>query len=271
MRDIALKVFFAEDDVDNNYIEPLRINSEWVPEDIPSDIKRRIFNFENEVHRHFKPRKGISNISKHQATILESIQKNENVIICHADKNLGPVAIDTDRYIQLALDKHLRDTNTYVQLSEEDANMEINDLNKAIFKWTRKHSVMAEVSIDACKYIRYHTMKNRADPYGYFYLLMKIHKIPMSTRPVCSDCASIIHPLGKWLDVTLQPIVRTQFAYFKDTFTLKRELNDLRLTSNASLITFDAVSMYTNINIDDCIERLSEFLRTILPKIEYAG
>ncbi len=114
-------------------------------------------------------------------------------------------------------------------------------------------------------------MKNRADPYGYFYLLMKIHKIPMSTRPVCSDCASIIHPLGKWLDVTLQPIVRTQFAYFKDTFTLKRELNDLRLPSNASLITFDAVSMYTNINIDDCIERLSEFLRTILPKIEYAG
>ena len=49
LRDIALKIFFAEAEVENNHIEPLRINSEWVPEDIPSDIKRRIFNFTNEV------------------------------------------------------------------------------------------------------------------------------------------------------------------------------------------------------------------------------
>ena len=75
----------------------------------------------------------------------------------------------------------------------------------------------------------------------------------MSTRPVCSDCASIIHPLGKWLDITLQPIAKSQFAYFKDSFTLKLELNDLHLPPNASLITFDAVSMYTNIDAVDCI------------------
>jgi hypothetical protein len=78
----------------------------------------------------------------------------------------------------------------------------------------------------------------------------------MTTRPmsVCSDCASIVHPLGKWLDITLQPIVKSQPAYFQDSFSLKQELNDLRLPPNASLFTFNAVSMYTNIDIEDFIK-----------------
>jgi len=49
--------------------------------------------------------------------------------------------------------------------------------------------------------------KNRFDPFGYFYLTIEIHKTPVSTRPVCSDCASLVHPLGKWLNYALQPIV----------------------------------------------------------------
>ena len=58
----------------------------------------------------------------------------------------------------------------------------------------------------------------------------------------------------------LQPMVKAQHTYFKDSFALKRELNDLVLPANASLLTFDAISMYTKIDIDDCIERLSSFL-----------
>ena len=58
----------------------------------------------------------------------------------------------------------------------------------------------------------------------------------------------------------LQPIVKVQHAYFKDSFALKRELGALTLPANASLLTFDAISMYTKIDIDDCIECLSTFL-----------
>ena len=99
--------------------------------------------------------------------------------------------------------------------------------------------------------------------FGYFYLTIKIHKTPVSTCPVCSNCASIVHPLGKWLDYALQPIVKEQHSYFKDSFELKQQLDDLNLPPNASLITFDAVSMYTNIDINDCIDRVSTYLATI--------
>jgi hypothetical protein len=90
--------------------------------------------------------------------------------------------------------------------------------------------------------------------------MIKIHKAKGGTRPVCSDCASLVHPLRKWLDYTLQPIVTSQPFYFKDFFTLKQELDKLVLPPNAGIISFDATSMYTNIDINDSIECISTFL-----------
>jgi hypothetical protein len=89
--------------------------------------------------------------------------------------------------------------------------------------------------------------------------MIKIHKFPVSTHPVCSDCASLVHPLGKWLGYALQPIVANQPFYFKDSFSLKQELDKIVLPPNASIITFNGVSMYTNININNSIEQISTF------------
>jgi hypothetical protein len=99
-------------------------------------------------------------------------------------------------------------------------------------------------------------------------LTIKIHKTPVSTCPVCFDCASLIHPLWKWLDLVLQPNIASQPSYFKDLFTLKQELNKLVLPPNASIITFDAVSMYTNIDIVNSISRISSYLEELWDEYE---
>ena len=82
------------------------------------------------------------------------------------------------------------------------------------------HGIVLGASKSLKDCIWYHTQKNHSDPFGYFYLLIEIHKTPISTQPVCSNCASIVHPLGKWLDQTLQSVVTKQHAYFKDSFSL---------------------------------------------------
>jgi hypothetical protein len=52
------------------------------------------------------------------SNFFQNIRSNKNIIIAHADKNLGPIGIDTEKYIRWALDEHLTDVNTYLQESE---------------------------------------------------------------------------------------------------------------------------------------------------------
>ena len=63
-------------------------------------------------------------------------------------------------------------------------------------------------------YIRKHTSVNLEDPHGYFYLLYKVHRAHspgkhFPTRPACLDCASVTDPVGKFVDINLQPIAKS--------------------------------------------------------------
>jgi hypothetical protein len=74
-------------------------------------------------------------------------------------------------------------------------------------------------------YIRKHLDDAAADPLVYFYLLLiKLHKTPITGRPVSLDCGSLPYALGQWVDKTLQPIVQDQALYFKNSAELKSEM-----------------------------------------------
>jgi hypothetical protein len=62
------------------------------------------------------------------------------------------------------------------------------------------------------------------------------------------------------VDAQLQPIVKDQALYFKNSFTLKADLDGLDIPPNASLFTYDAVAMYPSINMAQCLERLLGYL-----------
>jgi hypothetical protein len=108
----------------------------------------------------------------------------------------------------------------------------------------RKHVRVLPENIK--EYLKTKLQESSEDPFGYFYLLYKLHKNPVKTRPVFSDCTSTSHALGEWVDEMLQSIVKEQAAYFKDSFNLKKRLENLAILGFYSLVTFDAVSMYTN-------------------------
>ena len=79
--------------------------------------------------------------------------------------------------------------------------------------------------------------------------------VPYRTRSSCSDCGGITNPIGKWVDVKLQPVAQSIRTYIRDSFEFKRLLREhgsLRL--RARLFTFDTVSIYTNISTDYALE-----------------
>ena len=167
------------------------------------------------------------------------------------------MGIDVEHYIKLWLD-YLLDTSTYELLTESQADQDIDNLWKEIHDWTIHHR--SSLPNDTVNFILDHMNKAMKDPLGYFYFLIKLHKLPIAGRPVCSDCGSLPHALGRYVDATLQPTVQDQALCFKNSAKLKTDLKDLALPANASLFTYDAVAMYSSINTTDCLARLSGYL-----------
>ena len=103
-------------------------------------------------------------------------------------------------------------------------------------------------------------MTTITNPIPKFYLLMKIHKVPLTTRPIVSFSGTLMYGLGIWLDHQLQKIVIRLRSYVKSSFDLKTQLLQLELPINCSLSTADATSMYTNIPTDQAINDISTYL-----------
>ena len=194
-RDVSLKYHFAGEDNDWQKTK-LYVKSVWRPPIPGLEVHSRLALFEKRLLRLFRKRKGKSNLTPFQEKLLTTLQANDTIVYALSDKGLGPVAIELDRYIKDGL-KHLLDTSTYAILSEAQALEESKQLREDIFEWTAEfRKVLPDKTVE---YIRKKIEDTSDDPFGYFYLLYKLHKEPISTRPVCSDCGSLPHALGQYL------------------------------------------------------------------------
>lgn len=261
-RDVDLKIFFAgedKNDDEDEYHPKLYDKSIWRPHPkyIPVTVNTRLHRFHQRLLALFTKRRSRSNLRPSQLKLLQSIRADKNVLIVNADKGLGPCAVTYQQYVTDAL-KHLTDVSTYQRLTSEEAFTEAKITQGLIMKWCDKHcSSLPESWVN---FIRGRLGSAMKEPFGYFYLMYKIHKKPTSTRPVCSDCSSIAHHLGKLIDILLQPVAQGQPSFFKNSAEFKKLLQQQKLPKNASLFTCDARSMYTNIPTDIALAKIKIYL-----------
>ncbi len=262
-RDVDLKVFFAgvpeDPDSQKEYHPKLYTKSEWIPPSkcIPRTTTTRLHNFHQALLRIFYQRRGKANLSSSQWKLLNTLRRDANILIVSADKGLGPCAVTYSQYISDAL-KHLLDESTYQRLSKEEAFEEASETGRLIRHWCDKHQDCIPSTFT--EFIRNKLSSALEDPFGYFYLMYKIHKNPTSTRPVCSDCSSLINPLGKLVDILLQPVAQGQPSYFKNSFELKQILEKMNISGKISLFTCDAYSMYTCIPTHIALPLIKQYL-----------
>ena len=94
-----------------------------------------------------------------------------------------------------------------------------------------------------------------------FYALPKTHKTELKIRPIVSACGGIHDRLGWLLQLLLKPLLRHVSAHLNNTTDLLQRFTD---TDKAQLkgkipISFDVVSLYTNINNDEAIETALQY------------
>jgi hypothetical protein len=158
---------------------------------------------------------GPSNLLPYQKYLLHILCQSEWWIVVPTNKNLGPAIMERTKYIFLIYRDHLSDESTYRRLSEQDAYAAIaaiadvrSKIQKLLFDEQSAFSdkdltLFLQRSLDV------------ESPFAEFYALIKIHKTPIATRPIVSQCGSILHGLGRWFDQQLQPLVRQLPCYIK--------------------------------------------------------
>ena len=80
-----------------------------------------------------------------------------------------------------------------------------------------------------------------------FYTLTKTHKVNLSSRPIISGCDSPTERISAFVDSLLQPIMKEQQSYIKDTTQFINFIEGTRIPQNAVLVSMDVTSLYTNI------------------------
>ena len=95
-------------------------------------------------------------------------------------------------------------------------------VRKLLDKWIRTY--LDVLSKEESNFFRAHLRLNE-EPWGFLYLLFKVHNNPLKTRPVVSYYGNLLHPLGQLITEWMQPLAKIQKSYFQDSFTLKKELD----------------------------------------------
>lgn len=264
-RSLHLRSFFVETPpVDPNqprdiFDPKIHIASDWTPPaPLPASIHWRVVAFQNALRGLYRRPRAKFNLLRTQRHALEQALSDRKLVVLSCDKNLGPAIIERDRYIRMALDEHLSDSVTYRHLSKTRAHRHMDQVKERLQLWMKKHN--AVFSRAERKFLNRH-MDTCQDPFPYFYLLVKVHKTPLATRPIVSCSGSLLYALGVWIDTKLQVVAARQHTYVKSSFDLKKELLSLTLPPDAKFFISDARSMYTNIKTTPALYEIGQYLR----------
>ena len=186
------------------------------------------------------------NLDNDERQALAMLRNQEDLYITKADKGDTVVIMTTAQYCKMAFE-HLDDDSTYTQLSDDSTNVVVDGITNYI------------VHLRNCGIIDDYTANFLLPPIRtrtqLIYFLPKLHKNPISFRPIVSGCSGPTESVSAYIDHFLQPYIRLVPSYIKNSAHLinilaKREFSDCRL------VTLDVSSLYTNISHEDTLTTL---------------
>jgi hypothetical protein len=202
------------------------------------DLGRRVLISMLHKSRRIQPSSNISGKAMH---VFREFLSQGTTVIRPSDKNLGLCVLPVTWYVSECL-RQLGDETTYHR-NEPNVAALINGLTDLVVG-NRQHLTRQEQAF----------VLERSDPEEIripgFYILPKLHKVPMKGRPIVPSYAWVTTNLSVWLDFKLRPLLDLFPWILRDSKQLLRSLpTSLDSTyCDAWLLTADIASMYTNLD-----------------------
>ena len=191
-----------------------------------------------------------SNISSSDLNKLRIFNKNKPFKVVELDKNIGAGLISNELYNTLIYE-HLEDTEVYAKIDENPLNDGIIRYNEMILSQLGEKNISKKLFKFLCK-----------DDFklGNFRILPKLHKSKFSVRPIINYRNNITEKLCTLLDFLLRPYIKNADSFILDSQNLIQKTQNLVLPESAKLFSCDFESLYTNIDHNQCIDIMSEYL-----------
>ena len=129
----------------------------------------------------------------------------------------------------------LRDTRTYKKLARDPAASLEHRMNKYFPLTVQGHL--------------YKQLRSLSGMTPLLYGLLKIHKPEVPLRPIASFINSPCYQLSKHLVHLLSPLVRNTSSFVKNSTEFAAYISDQIITDGAVLVSFDVVSLFTNVPV----------------------
>jgi hypothetical protein len=217
------------------------------PEYMPAAASHNIESYISECYSHLLrllaqfPANSVNSTKQTDITRIAKELENKQLVIKPADKNLGPVVMNTAQYNKFCLDI-LQDCETYrviVELPSINSQYNVligilNQLGISLTSSTAKFLLQGKQNIKTVNAAK-------------FYVLPKIHKVPIVGRPIVSNINYTTYCASRWLHVLLEPLLTSFPSYLKDSKQAILELEQLQVPNYCVLVTADVTNLYPSI------------------------
>ena len=188
---------------------------------------------------------------KEHTAALRELRNNKEIIITRPDKGNGTVLMNKTDYIARMMEILGHETK-FECLGGCDKHDRTGQIERALQAYLLQQRKAGEISSEI--FDRIHpTGSVRPRMYG----LPKVHKPkPISLRPILSMVGSAQHELARWLAEVIRPVLnRYSSNVVKDSFSFCADLQDYgHVSDSAFMCSFDVVSLFTNVPIDETIQ-----------------
>lgn len=179
--------------------------------------------------------------------------------IIAADKNLGLVAMNTIDYHSLVV-KHLSDELIYLNLGPiegtQDYLASIIDVSFAEMLLISKNLSLSKQELQF--------VNDKRAKLPAFHVIAKIHKTPLSGRPIVGATDWVTTRFSILLDIRLQTYLPRFKSILKNSDDLIKKWHHQPFNpKNEWLISLDVSSLYTNIIVDTAIQLVSNYSPTL--------
>ena len=220
------------------------------------------------IPRNDTQRKRSFNITRNERFAIDRLAKDTSIVIKEADKGGGVVIMNKEFYKTKLLEM-LEDKSFYKQIENQTTKETMKKLKKKVV------SLLKEITRNERNYLLDFECKS-----SMFYGLPKIHKSKLinkectqidaeyleildpedlTFRPIVTGPACETHRLSNLIDILIKPFISKIQSYVRDDIDFLKYVPKI-VPQNTLLVSFDVVSLYTNISHDLGIKAINSWL-----------